>query len=679
ADPPPREPRHPALAAHRQRQRRGRLLPQPVAGARPGHRAAAEDREPVLLRQERRPQRRPAAAEGDPGRRADLRRDRRRHRGPALPQRRRTADRSALRVPRLHQGSGARPQRSPGRPAGHGADPREAAGPHRLRQGQDRGQDCCAARTAPAQRVPDERGQHPARRRRAGGAALHRAAGAAVRQLPVRLSDGRGPALQQPAIGAGRCEVGGAAGAPGRAGGRGRLRPQGRHHQPDRPEGSAQRHTRRRGDRARRAARQRGAGAGRAARQPRLHPRLPVGRRAHRGRRHAVPGCRRELLPGDGGAAQAHAGQRDQPARVHLRGRHLRLHARLPAADVQGAAARADWQPEAERQLQRAAVLRQQPLPGAALGPGDARQHRAGGAHHRADGRRWQHRADPGPQARVRRAESGRRRPHRGGRHRRLRHRGARGLRAGAAQPVAGQRVRLRHRQLGQPAPDGGPGTRRHGRALHHHQALRGAGAGRPLPQDDRVAGAHQRAGALRRPGCLRRRAQAPARRAGRAAGDRVRQVARRGARPGRGRGHVRAGRLPQRPAGRRDAGAGHGRPAPPLGPAPHRSPVRPGGAGGRRCDARGDHRARPALQPADAVHQFPGGRPGRAQCRSRRQRGGRPAFADAAGREQPRGRRRSARHAGARHLGRRAGAAVGAGDAGAARPPQQPATLHRL
>ena len=79
-------------------------------------------------------------------------------------------------------------------------DPREAAGPHRIRQREEGGQDRRAAGAAPAQRVPDERRQHHARRRRAGGAALHRAAGAAGRQLPVRLSHRGRPALQQPAV-----------------------------------------------------------------------------------------------------------------------------------------------------------------------------------------------------------------------------------------------------------------------------------------------------------------------------------------------------------------------------------------------------------------------------------------------------------------------------------------------
>ncbi len=78
----------------------------------------------------------------------------------------------------------------------------------------------------------------------------------------------------------------------------------------------------------------------------------------------------------------------------------------FPLETSQGAAARADRQPEAQRQLQRAAVFRRQPLPGAAFGAGHPRQHRAGHPHDQPDGRRRQHRADPGAQARVRRAES---------------------------------------------------------------------------------------------------------------------------------------------------------------------------------------------------------------------------------------------------------------------------------
>ena len=57
-----------------------------------------------------------------------LGRDRRRHRDPALPQRRPARHRSEVRVPGLDQGGGERPQRAAGRPPDHRADPREAAG-----------------------------------------------------------------------------------------------------------------------------------------------------------------------------------------------------------------------------------------------------------------------------------------------------------------------------------------------------------------------------------------------------------------------------------------------------------------------------------------------------------------------------------------------------------------------
>ena len=89
-------------------------------------------------------------------------------------------------------------------------DPREEPGAHRVRQREEGRQDRRPAGAAPAQRVPDERGQHHAGRRREGGAALHRAAGASVRQLPVRVSDRGRPALQQPAVQPGH----GASGSP---------------------------------------------------------------------------------------------------------------------------------------------------------------------------------------------------------------------------------------------------------------------------------------------------------------------------------------------------------------------------------------------------------------------------------------------------------------------------------
>ena len=165
-----------------------------VAGARRRHRRAGA-REPVLSRPQRRPRRRRAAAEGHAGGRAHRRRDRRGHRDPALPQRGPAADRGALRVPRLDAGRGARDDGARRRAGDRRADPREAARAAGVRQRQARRQDHRAARAGAAQRVFDERGQHPAGRRRAGRAAVHRTDRTTRRPLPLRVPHRRRAAL----------------------------------------------------------------------------------------------------------------------------------------------------------------------------------------------------------------------------------------------------------------------------------------------------------------------------------------------------------------------------------------------------------------------------------------------------------------------------------------------------
>ena len=69
------------------------------------------------------------------------------------------------------------------------------------------------------------------------------------------------------------------------------------------------------------------------------------------------------------------------------------------------------------------------------------------------------------------------------------------------------QRVRVRHRQRGEPPPDRRPGARRPGRGLHRHQARARSRTGRTAAPHDRCAGADAVEGALRRPGRVRRRA----------------------------------------------------------------------------------------------------------------------------------------------------------------------------
>ena len=203
-----------------------------------------------------------------------------------------------------------RPQRAAGRPPDHRADPREAAGQHRIRQREEGRQDRRAAGAAPAQRVPDERRQHPAGRRGQGGAALHRAAGAAGRQLPVRVSDGGGAALQQPAVRAGATPSGWRSRCCARAWRRtpassSRSRSTRRWASrkcapPPTPSTSRKRDGDQHADIALAAHR-------RARQQPRLRARLPPGRREDRVGPDALQGPRRErreLLPRDGRAAQ---------------------------------------------------------------------------------------------------------------------------------------------------------------------------------------------------------------------------------------------------------------------------------------------------------------------------------------------------------------------------------------
>ena len=113
-----------ALARHREPGHRGLRRAQPQPRACTGStRPAVEDREPLLLREKRRPLGRPPAAQGNRGGGEDLGRHCRRDRHADLPQRRPARDRSQVRLPRLDESRRQRAQRAPGRPADHCADP----------------------------------------------------------------------------------------------------------------------------------------------------------------------------------------------------------------------------------------------------------------------------------------------------------------------------------------------------------------------------------------------------------------------------------------------------------------------------------------------------------------------------------------------------------------------------
>ncbi len=361
------------------------------------------------------------------------------------------------------------------------------------------------------------------------------------------------------------------------------------------------------------------AGRRRPARQPRLHPRIQPRRRAHRHRADAVPGAGRarrgELLSRAGRAAESGGTGADQSARLHLRGRHLGLHARLPAGHREGAAAPPDRRLAAERQLQRGAVLRLEPRAVGAIGAGDTGQHRARVAHHRPHQRRRQHRDRAGVAPRGRAGEAGRRVAQRDRGHRRLRGGRERGVPAGAAQPRPVQRLRVRHRQLGQPPPDRRPGTRRPGRGVRRHQARARRRAGRTPAPHDRHAGAHATEGPLHRPRGVRRRARCAARRDGWPPGGGVGQVARRSERRQAGVAGARGRRQPQRRDRCADPRRRRGGAEAPVGAPAHRAARRRRGARRRAVAARTHHRARPEVRAADQLHQFHRGRSGGAHA----------------------------------------------------------------
>ena len=210
------------------------------------------------------------------------------------------------------------------------------------------GQDRRAARAAPAQRVPDERRQHPARRRRAGRAALHRAAGAARRAATASCSppsSARATTRRRAPPASEQLGPGHAAPA-GRRDGPSAFEHQGHCSPLPVPVKCARLAHASRSHRARRRAQ-------------------ADGRRSRRRRRAATTATSSSTTASPATASQAGlmlfqrpsdaenfflalveppkaiAAARDQPARLHLRGRHLRLDARLSAGHRQGAAASA--------------------------------------------------------------------------------------------------------------------------------------------------------------------------------------------------------------------------------------------------------------------------------------------------------------------------------------------------
>ena len=335
-----------------------------------------------------------------PGRRAHRRRDRRRDRDAALPQRRPARDRgAATSSPARRTRGGVRDERAPRRPPDHRADPREAAGAHRIRGGEAGGQDRRAARAAPAQRVPDERRQHPARRRRRGRAALHRAAGAARRgttgssfrpwsaRATTARRRSRPPASsgsRTPHLPAGDAEPAAFD-----------LKVHARHAAAGEGDRSAS-HASRCASTAATAARPTVAlNAPAIAGNDRdfiLDYRL-AGDRIETGPDAVPRRPERELLPragraAEGDAAPAQINPRDYIFVVDISGS---MHG-FPLDTAKALLRAADRRPAPERHLQRDAVLRQQPDAGAALGAGHPRQHRP---RHRRPSSRWAAAAAP--------------------------------------------------------------------------------------------------------------------------------------------------------------------------------------------------------------------------------------------------------------------------------------------
>ncbi|MCB9200598.1 MAG: hypothetical protein H6596_08935 [Flavobacteriales bacterium] len=198
---------------------------------------------------------------------------------------------------------------------------------------------------------------------------------------------------------------------------------------------------------------------------------------------------------------------------------------------------------------------------------------------------------------------------HGGDRHGRPGDRGETGHGPDPGAARAGQLLPLRHRQLHQPLPAGGPGARGAQRTAGGHQRGRGPARGAGVPHHDRLAGAHRCEARLRGHGRVRRDPQERARPVRRQAHRGVRQVPGQGRWPGAGHREQRGRALRPEHAGgaggrvRRQRG-----PALPLGP-----PEDPGAIGLQPLqraagDPEADRGPGPEVQPAHRVHLLRGG-----------------------------------------------------------------------
>ena len=400
---------------------------------------------------------------------------------------------------------------------------------------QERRPDGLAARAAAPERLPDERRQHPARRRDQGRPELHRAARSREPRLRVRLPDGRRAALLDHARG-GRARL--------RALGAEPVPPQRR--SPDLhvllPRAHRRRHVAS-GSRARRRTRSTSATrtrAGRRSRSRRPSASAPTATSSCATgwpRTGSRPACcsARAATSASSCAWWSRRGD-STPTRCRRASTSSswtsRVDERVPDRDVEGAAARRARPAQADRLVQRDLLLRRVLRPRAGVGPGDRRQQGVGDPGDRPSARRGRHRAAAGASPGVRpRPDPAGHLARRRRRHRRIRERRARGLHAHPRPPLRRQPVRLRDRQLRQPAPDRRHGARRRGGAVRRPQRRRGPAGRRQVPPLHRIAAADPRAHRDAGLRGIRHRARADARPVRRAAARDRRQVPRRAGR----------------------------------------------------------------------------------------------------------------------------------------------------
>ena len=165
--------------------------------ARRVRRTCGQDRVTIFRRRERcAGPRKPAAREHArrcPHRGSHLRR----HGHTDIPQRRRSNDQRALCVPGFDTRRGLRHENDDRRPRDRGRRQRARSGKSRVRRRQGRRQDRVVARRRPAERLHDERREHPAEGSDPGRALVHRAPRPHRRRLRDGVSDRGRAALRR--------------------------------------------------------------------------------------------------------------------------------------------------------------------------------------------------------------------------------------------------------------------------------------------------------------------------------------------------------------------------------------------------------------------------------------------------------------------------------------------------